>query len=161
MPRRRRPARRPSRRPSPAATTRAVARWGLAGLLVFAGLSHLFWARRGFRIAVPDWVAADRAGKDAVVLTSGVAEILLGTAAVVAAPRERRRVGAAIAAFFVAVLPGNVHHWRTGRSVPLMRTDRARFLRLFLQPVLVAWALWSTAPGRAVGPGSRHPLALG
>ena len=54
--------------------------------------------------------------------------------------------GLVSAAFFVAVFPGNVHHWRSGRSVPLMRTDRARFLRLFLQPVLVAWALWSTAP---------------
>lgn len=141
MPRRRRPDRRPAPRPG----IRSIARWLLAGLLVFAGVSHLSWARRGFRIAVPDWVAPDRDGKDAVVVTSGVAEILLGTAAVVAAPRERRRVGAAIAAFLVAVFPGNVHHWRSGRSVPLMRTDRARFLRLFLQPVLVAWALWSTA----------------
>jgi len=115
-------------------------------MLVFAGLSHLFWARKGFRIAVPDWLATEKADKDAVVIASGAAEIMLGTAAV-ALPRERRRVGVAIAAFFVAVFPGNVHHWRTGRSVPLMRTDRARFLRLFLQPVLVAWALWSTAPG--------------
>lgn len=141
MPRRRRPA----RRPAPGSAIRSIARWLLAGLLVFAGVSHLSWARKGFRIAVPDWVAPDRDGKDAVVVTSGVAEILLGSAAVVAAPRERRRVGAAIAAFLVAVFPGNVHHWRSGRSVPLMRTDRARFLRLFLQPVLVAWALWSTA----------------
>lgn len=142
MPRRRRPARRPAARPG----IRSTARWLLAGLLVFAGVSHLTWARRGFRIAVPDWVASDRTGKDAVVVTSGVAEVLLGVAAVAAAPRERRRVGVAIAAFFVAVFPGNVHHWRSGRSVPLMRTDRARFLRLFLQPVLIAWALWSTAP---------------
>ena len=141
MPRRRRPAR---TRLLP--VIRSLARWMLASLLVFAGLSHLFWARKGFRIAVPDWVAPDRAGKDAVVLTSGVAEILLGAAAVAARPRERRRVGVAIAAFFVAVFPGNVHHWRSGRSVPFMRTDRARFLRLFLQPVLVAWALWSAAP---------------
>lgn len=151
MPRRRRPARRPAARSG----IRSIARWLLAGLLVFAGVSHLAWARRGFRIAVPDWVARDRAGKDAVVLTSGVAEIMLGVAAVAAAPRERRRVGVAIAAFFVAVFPGNVHHWRSGRSVPFMRTDRARFLRLFLQPVLVAWALWSTAPEPA-GASSRR-----
>lgn len=151
MPRRRRPARRPAARPG----IRSTARWLLAGLLVFAGLSHLFWARKGFRIAVPDWVASDRAGKDAVVVTSGVAEVLLGVAAVAAAPRERRRVGVAIAAFFVAVFPGNVHHWRSGRSVPFMRTDRARFLRLFLQPVLVAWALWSTG-GESSRTTARH-----
>jgi uncharacterized membrane protein len=150
MPRRRRPARRPSH--SASASARAIARWSLAALLVFAGVSHLSWARRGFRIAVPDWVASDRAGKDVVVVTSGVAEIMLGTAAAIAPARERRGVGVAIAAFFVAVFPGNVHHWRTGRSVPLMRTDRARFLRLFLQPVLVAWALWSTARGPRVIP---------
>ena len=148
MPRRRRH----HRRIRPRGVIRSVARWLLAGLLVFAGLSHLFWARRGFRIAVPDWVASGAAGKDAVVLASGVVEIALGTA-VVALPRERRRVGIAIAAFFIAVFPGNVHLWRTGRSVPLMRTDRARFLRLFLQPVLVAWALWSTADERRGGAG--------
>ena len=145
MPRRSRPAGRPSR-PSRPAVVRTIARWALAGLLVFAGVSHLSWGRRGFRIAVPDWVASDRTGKDVVVVTSGIAEILLGTAIAAAPVWERRRVGAAVAAFFVAVFPGNVHHWRTGRSVPFMRTDRARFLRLFLQPVLVVWALWSTAP---------------
>lgn len=138
---RRRPARRPAARPG----IRSIARWLLAGLLVFAGVSHLTFARKGFRIAVPDWVASDRAGKDVVVVTSGVAEVLLGVAAVAAAPRERRRVGVAIAAFFVAVFPGNVHQWQTGRSAPLMRTDRARFVRLLLQPLLIAWALWSTA----------------
>jgi len=81
--------------------------------------------------------------KDAVVVASGALEILLGTA-LVALPRERGRVGAAIAAFFVAVFPGNVHQWRTGRSAPGLSTDRARFVRLFLQPVLVAWAVWAT-----------------
>jgi uncharacterized membrane protein len=59
-------------------------------------------------------------------------------------PRWRPLVGGLIAAFFVAVFPGNVHQWQTGRSAPLMRTDRARFVRLLLQPPLVAWAIWST-----------------
>ncbi|GAA1510786.1 putative membrane protein [Agromyces terreus] len=139
--------RHPNARPeSPLRGIRSLTRWLLAALLVFAGLSHLFWARRGYRIVVPDWVEeVTTLDKDAVVVASGAAEVLLG-AAVVGLPRERRRVGALIAAFFVAVFPGNVHQWRTGRPAPLMRTDRARFVRLFLQPVLVAWALWSTAP---------------
>ncbi|MWB98106.1 hypothetical protein GB864_06030 [Agromyces sp. MMS17-SY077] len=111
-----------------------------------AGLSHLFWARRGYRIVVPDWVV-DHApiDKDGVVVASGAAELMLG-AAVVGLPKERHRIGALIALFFVAVFPGNVHQWRTGRPAPMLRSDRARFIRLFLQPVLVAWALWSTAP---------------
>lgn len=117
----------------------------LAGVLVFAGLSHLFWGRRGFRVVVPDWATRLlRTDKDMIVVASGAVELLLG-GALVALPAERRRVGVAVAAFFAAVFPGNVHQWRTGRSAPLLRTDRQRFVRLFMQPVLMAWALWSTA----------------
>ncbi|MDQ1129181.1 hypothetical protein [Microbacterium sp. SORGH_AS_0888] len=121
-----------------------VGRWLLALLLVAAGVSHLTWGRRGYRIVVPDWATRLlRTDADTIVVVSGVVEIGLG-AAVVALPRERRRVGAAIAAFFVVVFPGNVHQWRTGRSAPGLRTDRARLIRLFLQPLLVAWALTCT-----------------
>lgn len=125
-------------------TIRSVARSGLALLLVGAGLSHVTWGRRGYRIVVPGWATRVlHLDKDAIVVASGAVEVLLGTA-LVALPRERGRIGAAIAAFFVAVFPGNVHQWRTGRSAPGLNTDRARFARLFLQPPLVAWAIWST-----------------
>lgn len=128
---------------------RSTARWGLAALLLGAGISHLTWGRRGYRVVVPDWATRMlRTDKDAIVVASGAAEALLG-AGLLALPRERGRIGAAIAAFFVAVFPGNVYHWRNGRPVPGMRTDRARFGRLFLQPVLVAWAIWSTRPDEA------------
>ena len=123
---------------------RTAARWALAGLLAVAGASHLTWGRRGYRIVVPDWaVRLSRLDKDAIVVASGAVELLLA-GALVALPGERRRVGTIVAAFFVAVFPGNVHQWLTGRSAPLMRTDRARFIRLLLQPPLVAWAMWST-----------------
>ncbi len=78
-------------------------------------------------------------------MVSGAAELALG-AALAALPREQRRVGAAVAAFFVAVFPGNIHQWRTRASAPGLDTDARRFGRLFLQPVLVAWALWCTTP---------------
>ena len=124
---------------------RLIARFGLAALLVYTGLSHLFWGRRGFRIVVPEWATRrSRLDKDAIVVASGVVEIALG-AALVVLPKERTRVGVLTAAFFVAVFPGNVHQWLTGRSAPMMRTDLARFGRLFLQPVLVGWALWSSS----------------
>lgn len=116
-------------------------RWLLAGLLVAAGVSHLTWGRRGYRIVVPDWATRMlHTDKDAIVVGSGAVEIALG-AGVVIFPRERGRLGAAIAAFFVAVFPGNVHQWRTGRSAPLLDTDTRRFARLLLQPLLVVWAL--------------------
>ena len=142
-----------ARESRPRAWGRGIARALLAALLIGAGLSHLARGRRGYRIVVPEWATRLlRLDKDAIVVASGVVELLLGGALVVL-PGERRRIGAAVAAFFVAVFPGNVHQWRTGRDAPLMRTDRARFVRLLLQPVLVVWALWSTSPGV---PGARR-----
>jgi uncharacterized membrane protein len=127
----------------PIAVTRAVSRWMLVALLAAAGASHLSWGRRGYRIVVPDWsTRLTGLSKDAIVVGSGVAELMLA-GAVATMPRHRS-VGWLVAAFFVAVFPGNVHQWRTGRSAPMLRTDRARFVRLLLQPVLIAWALWST-----------------
>ena len=125
-------------------TVRSAARGVLALLLVAAGVGHLTWGRRGYRIVVPGWATRLlHTDKDAIVVASGAAEVLLGVG-LVALPRERRRIGAAVAAFFVAVFPGNVHQWRTGRSAPGLSTDRARFVRLFLQVPLIAWAWWST-----------------
>ena len=123
---------------------RGIARWALAGLLAAAGASHLTWGRRGYRIVVPDWATrVTTLDKDAIVVASGAVELVLA-GALVALPKERKSVGWLVAAFFVAVFPGNVYQWQTGRSAPMMRTDRARFIRLLLQPALVAWALWST-----------------
>lgn len=124
---------------------RLLARLALAAVLVVAGAAHLGPMRRGFRIVVPDWAPrVMRTDKDTIVVASGVVELGLG-AALIALPRERRRVGIAIAALFVAVFPGNVHQWRTGASAPGLDTDTKRLVRLFLQPALVAWALWATA----------------
>jgi uncharacterized membrane protein len=134
---------------TPAATssttsTRTIARLLLAGSLVFAGVSHLFWARREFQAQVPDFTTKvlDR---DAVVVASGVVEIMLG-AALVALPKERRRMGVILAAFFTAVFPGNIEQFTKKRDGFGLDSDRKRFVRLFFQPVLVAWSLWSTAP---------------
>lgn len=127
----------------PVAGWRTAARWLLIVLLAVAGASHLTWGRRGYRIVVPDWsTRVTGLDKDAIVVGSGVAELMLA-GAVATMPRERS-VGWLVAAFFVAVFPGNVHQWRTGRPAPMLRTDRARFVRLLLQPVLIVWALWAT-----------------
>ena len=123
---------------------RAAARWALAALMAAAGIAHLTTLRRGFRIAVPDWATkAFHTDKDTIVVVSGVVEAGLATA-LVALPKERSRIGLAIAAFFVAVLPGNIHQWRTRRDAPGLDTDTKRFVRLFLQIPLVAWAVWAT-----------------
>ncbi|MBT2486018.1 MULTISPECIES: hypothetical protein [unclassified Microbacterium] len=122
---------------------RALARWTLAIALGAIGVMH-FTATRGFRVVVPDWaVRVSRLDKNAIVRASGAAEVTLA-AGLIALPRLRRQFGWATAAFFVAVLPGNIHQWRTGRSTPGLDTDARRFGRLFLQPLLVMWALWAT-----------------
>jgi uncharacterized membrane protein len=82
-----------------------------------------------------------------VVLLSGVVEISLGLALVFVA-RYRVLLGWLAAAFFVMVFPGNLAQWMYHRDAFGLNTDTARLIRLFFQPVLVAWALWSTGAWR-------------
>jgi uncharacterized membrane protein len=123
---------------------RTAARWLLGGFLTFAGTAHLTFGREEFQAQVPEWVPVDQ---DLVVLGSGVAELALGLALL--SGRKRPQVGWATAAFFVAIFPGNVAQYLDGADAFGLDTDRARFVRLFFQPVLVAWALWSTGAWRA------------
>ncbi|MFW6186773.1 MAG: hypothetical protein ACOC84_02055, partial [Actinomycetota bacterium] len=51
--------------------------------------------------------------------------------------------------FFVAVFPGNVSQYLTGTDAFGLDTDTSRLVRLFFQPALVVWALWSTGAWRA------------
>ncbi|WP_224241087.1 DoxX family protein [Hyalangium gracile] len=127
----------PVERPS---LLKTIARIWLGASLLFAGAGHLTWARTEFLAQVPKWVPLDA---DFVVLASGVVELVLG-AALIFARRWRTQVGWVVAAFFVAIFPGNISQYANGISAFGLDTDRARFIRLFFQPVLVAWALWST-----------------
>lgn len=123
-----------------ASVPRSVARVALGLALAFAGISHLTTARQTFQAQVPTWLPFD---PDFVVVASGVVEILLGLALVLL-PRYQRVVGLVVAAFFVAIFPGNINQYVNGIDAFGLDTDSARFIRLFFQPVLVVWALWST-----------------
>lgn len=125
---------------------RAVGRLVLGAFLTFAGTGHLTWLRQEFQAQVPGWVPLD---PDLVVVLSGVVEVMLGLALILAPRRHRPLVGWIAAAFFVAVFPGNISQWLTGTDAFGLDTDRARLIRLFFQPVLVMWALWSTGAWRA------------
>ncbi|WP_300644988.1 hypothetical protein [Nocardioides sp.] len=108
--------------------------------MVFAGTAHLTFARAEFQAQVPDWFPVD---EDLTVLGSGVVEIGLG-AALIAAPRARRPVvGGLLAAFFVAIFPGNIAQYVEGTDAFGLDTDTKRLVRLFFQPVLVVLALWT------------------
>ena len=111
---------------------------GLA--LGYAGIGHLTTSRQEFQAQVPT-VFADIA--DFVVVASGVVEIVLGLA-LVGLWKYRVQVGWVVAAFFVAIFPGNISQYVNGVDAFGLDSDTSRLVRLFFQPVLVVWALWST-----------------
>ncbi len=118
---------------------RLAARWLLGAFLVAAGLGHLSWARHAFRAQVPDWVPGD---VDTIVLLSGVVEIGLGATLI---GLRSKWTGWIVGAFFVAVFPGNISQYANHRDAFGLDTDTRRAVRLLLQPILVAWAIWSTS----------------
>lgn len=121
-------------------TTKFVARILLGAALVFAGIGHLTFARSTFQAQVPAWLPLDA---DFVVIASGVVEITLGLA-LTSLRRHQALVGIVAALFFVAVFPGNIAQYLNHTDAFGLNTDEARFIRLFFQPLLALWAIWST-----------------
>jgi len=117
----------------------------LGSALIYAGILHLTSSRLEFQAQVPSWVPFSA---DFVVLASGVVEILLGLA--LASLQRRKEVGIATALFFIAIFPGNISQYVNQVDAFGLDTDRARFIRLLFQPVLVLWALWSTGAWSAL-----------
>jgi uncharacterized membrane protein len=116
------------------------ARTALGVALTYAGITHLTTSRLEFQAQVPNWVPFST---DFVVLASGVVEILLGLSLIFLV-RYQVQVGWVVAAFFVAIFPGNISQYVNGIDAFGLDTDRARLTRLFFQPLLVLWALWAT-----------------
>lgn len=115
-------------------------------MLIGAGVSHLTYARQPFQAQVPPWIPLD---PDLVVLLSGWVEIMLGLS-LAGLYRYKAYVGIITALFFVAIFPGNIAQYTEHRAAFGLKTDTARLVRLFFQPVLVAWALWSTGAWTAL-----------
>ena len=126
--------------------TQLVGRLPLGLMLVNSGVSHLTYLRQPFQTQVPPWLALN---PDLVVVLSGYVEIVLGLS-LVALYRRKAYVGIISALFFVAVFPGNIAQYTEHRAAFGLATDTARLVRLFFQPVLVAWALWSTGAWTAL-----------
>ena len=74
--------------------------------------------------------------------------MLLGLA--LASLRRPKEVGIATALFFIAIFPGNISQYVNKVDAFGLDSDQARFIRLFFQPLLVIWALWSTGAWRIV-----------
>lgn len=118
---------------------RIISRTALGLALAFAGTAHLSTARETFRAQVPTWLPLD---PDFVVVASGIVEIVLGLWLI--SGYKAPIAGVITALFFIAVFPGNISQWLTRTDAFGLNTDQARLIRLFFQPLLVLWALWST-----------------
>ena len=125
-------------------TAQKFGRIALGSLMTLAGVGHLTFGREEFRAQVPTWVPVP---PDVTVLASGAVEIALGMAMILMTKR-RAVIGLLLAAFFVVIFPGNIAQWVHHRDAFGLTSDRARLIRLFFQPVLIAWALWSTGAWR-------------
>ncbi len=120
-------------------TARLLGRVLLAAALLVAGTAH-FADTHEFLGQVPTFLPL----REEIVLVSGVVELVLGVALLVLRGDRLALLGLVVAVFFVAVFPGNVWQAVDGSPSFGLDSDRSRVVRLFFQPLLVAWALWCT-----------------
>ena len=112
--------------------------------LTSAGSSHLESNRTEFLAQVPTWLPLD---PDFVVIASGLVEITLGLLLITTAlilKKYRKVIGLITAVFFILIFPGNINQYVNQIDAFGLDTDTKRLIRLFFQPPLVIWALWST-----------------
>lgn len=121
-------------------TTQNFFRILLGIFMIAAAMGHFTFQRTDFQAQVPNWVPMD---KDLVVILSGIVELVIGMV-LIFLTRYKIQIGIGLAIFFVLVFPGNIAQYLNGTDALGMNTDQARLIRLFFQPVLILWALWST-----------------
>jgi len=119
------------------AAWQASAQDALSVMLIFTGISHFTSMKEDFVRMMPPWIPSPRA----MVYFTGVCE--LAGAAGLLLPQFRRTAAYALIAFFLAVLPANIHAARAG---VMLRGKPATslWLRIPMQVFFVAIALWST-----------------
>ena len=119
-------------------SARLAASLGMAVAMVFAGMSHLLMPTP-FVQHLPTWVPM----REELVFFTGLLEIAFGVALLLRQPL-RRWVGLALAGYLVMVFPSNIYVAVAGVEVDGQPDGAYPWLRLPLQLVFIAWALWST-----------------
>jgi uncharacterized membrane protein len=119
---------------------RHAARLGMAFAMVVAGITHLA-DPTPFVQHLPLWVPL----REELVFATGLVEIGLGVALLLRQP-SRRSAGLVLAGYLVAVFPSNVYVAVAGIDVDGQPGGAYPWLRLPLQLLFLAWALWSTRP---------------
>jgi uncharacterized membrane protein len=118
---------------------RDAARHGMAAAMAFAGASHFFMPTP-FVQHLPTWVPA----AEALVYLTGAIEVVLGAALLAREPHRRIAAGLALAAYLVAVFPANLYVAIADVEVDGQPGGIYPWIRLPLQVLFIAWALWST-----------------
>ncbi|NCX09608.1 MAG: hypothetical protein EBW09_01835 [Actinobacteria bacterium] len=116
----------------------------LGAFLTSAGISHLGSNRTEFLAQVPSWLPLNG---DFVVVASGIVEIALGVSLITTTfilTQYRKQVGIVVAIFFILIFPGNINQYVNKIDAFGLDSDQKRLIRLFFQPPLVIWALWSS-----------------
>mgnify|MGYP007062841335 CR=1 FL=1 len=116
----------------------------LGAFLLSAGISHLGSNRTEFLAQVPTWLPLNA---DFVVVASGLVEITLGVLLITTAlvfKKYRSQVGLITGLFFILIFPGNINQYVNQIDAFGLDTDIKRLIRLFFQPPLVLWSLWSS-----------------
>lgn len=120
-----------------------LAQIALGVFLLSAGISHLGSNREEFLAQVPTWQPLNA---DFVVVASGLVEITLGILLITTLlifKKYRQKIGLITGIFFILIFPGNINQYVNQIDAFGLDTDSKRLIRLFFQPVLVGWALWS------------------
>lgn len=117
---------------------RSIARVILGTFMIYAGTGH-FTNTESFLAQVPPFLPA----AEFIVYASGVVEIVLGLG-LMFSKKYRQEFGIALAFFYIIIFPGNISQFLTGTPAFGLDSDAARAVRLIFQPVLIAWAIWST-----------------
>ena len=118
--------------------------FSLGAFLTSAGISHLGSNRTEFLAQVPSWLPLNG---DLVVVASGIVEIALGVSLITTTfilTQYRKQVGIVVAIFFILIFPGNINQYVNKIDAFGLDSDQKRLIRLFFQPPLVIWALWSS-----------------
>ena len=122
----------------------------LAAFFIVAGTLHFLFTDVYARIVPPGFPAPR-----ALVLVSGIGEILGGAAVLV--PHLRRRAGYGLILLLIAVFPANIYMAGTAQSIGGISIPPALlWLRLPLQFILIAWVWICTRPAAPTRAPSGH-----
>ena len=120
----------------PFASWQASARDALSLMLIFTGISHFTFMNEDMVRMMPPSIPWPRA----MVYFTGVCEIAGAVGLLL--PEFRRAAAYALVAFFLAVLPANIHAVRAGITLR-GKPATSLWLRIPMQLLFIAIALWS------------------